>query len=765
MTLRPKWRKRLTILTYVLIALTIGAIILTLAQWWLVERSFEPLNVLTFSILSILTLISSWLNRQNQATPLESDTDKLVETFELGPLRQQISQYFNLDELYTLCVDLGVRYDDLRGDTLGAKVASLVEHVERQGRLLHLLARLEQERPTVTWSITQRYLHNRQNLLQNVQSTWIDGYLKQSLHNTVALELNLVYQPEAIVRKILQVAGQQERDVEQPILDVFSAYGRSLLILGEPGSGKTITLLQLAEALIAEAHQDHNQPIPVVLNLASWADQKWPLEKWLTEELFVQYQVSKVLGFRSIRNNQLLYLLDGLDEVAGEVREDCIAAINNFKAHFVADIVVCSRIRDYEALKNRLNLGVAVRIEPLTKTQIYNYLERDELQLRAVKTTLATDPALYTLAQTPLFLSIMTLAYRGLSIDKLRAFNTLEARRHHLLQMYVERMFERRPLNRGYLYTQKEALHWMENLALSLQQHAQTIFYIERLQPSWLPPHSRHYYTVLVGIIAGLIGGSIFGLSTWFTVSPMAGLIIGFIGSLSVGIIGQRKAQREAIILVEELRWTPPPAKQMLRYVARGGLAFGLPIGVSFGLILGLLLGVVLGAETGLTVGVGLVLSGVIVGGLLSGLTQSISTREMQQRPRPNQGIRNSQRNALTMGIVLGLVFGISIGTVSGLILGLLFGTVLGLGIGLIVGLSGGLSGGLMEYGGQTVVRHYSVRWLLARQNILPFAFRDQSLVTFLDDMATRILLRRVGGGWVFIHRMLLDHFASLRPE
>src|SRR5690606_5325300 len=135
----------------------------------------------------------------------------------------------------------------------------------------------------------------------------------------------------------------------------------------------TITLLQLAEALIAEAHQDHNQPIPVVLNLASWADQKWPLEKWLTEELFVQYQVSKVLGFRSIRNNQLLYLLDGLDEVAGEVREDCIAAINNFKAHFVADIVVCSRIRDYEALKNRLNLGVAVRIEPLTKTQIYNY--------------------------------------------------------------------------------------------------------------------------------------------------------------------------------------------------------------------------------------------------------------------------------------------------------------------------------------------------------------------------------------------------------
>jgi hypothetical protein len=34
-----------------------------------------------------------------------------------------------------------------------------------------------------------------------------------------------------------------------------------------------------------------------------------------------------------------------------------------------------------------------------------------------------------------------------------------------------------------------------------------------------------------------------------------------------------------------------------------------------------------------------------------------------------------------------------------------------------------------------------------------------------MDAMAERILLRRVGGGWEFIHRYLLEYFASLEGE
>ncbi len=35
----------------------------------------------------------------------------------------------------------------------------------------------------------------------------------------------------------------------------------------------------------------------------------------------------------------------------------------------------------------------------------------------------------------------------------------------------------------------------------------------------------------------------------------------------------------------------------------------------------------------------------------------------------------------------------------------------------------------------------------------------------FLDYAAERILLRKVGGGYIFIHRLLMEYFASLEPK
>jgi hypothetical protein len=59
-------------------------------------------------------------------------------------------------------------------------------------------------------------------------------------------------------------------------------------------------------------------------------------------------------------------------------------------------------------------------------------------------------------------------------------------------------------------------------------------------------------------------------------------------------------------------------------------------------------------------------------------------------------------------------------------------------------------------FGGLTTLRHYVIRALLARHRIFPW--RAQA---FLDDATTRILLRRVGGGYSFIHRRLQDYFAD----
>lgn len=67
---------------------------------------------------------------------------------------------------------------------------------------------------------------------------------------------------------------------------------------------------------------------------------------------------------------------------------------------------------------------------------------------------------------------------------------------------------------------------------------------------------------------------------------------------------------------------------------------------------------------------------------------------------------------------------------------------------------STGLAGGL----GATM-QHYTLRFWLWRTHYFPW-----KAVPFLEDATTRILLRRVGGGYSFVHRLILDYFADLEP-
>ena len=76
---------------------------------------------------------------------------------------------------------------------------------------------------------------------------------------------------------------------DQNVTTIFDATGL-LLILGEPGSGKTTTLLELASDLIGRAKANAKERVPVVLNLSSWK-KKQPLEEWMGRELSEKYRV------------------------------------------------------------------------------------------------------------------------------------------------------------------------------------------------------------------------------------------------------------------------------------------------------------------------------------------------------------------------------------------------------------------------------------------------------------------------------------------
>ena len=79
---------------------------------------------------------------------------------------------------------------------------------------------------------------------------------------------------------------------------------------------------------------------------------------------------------------------------------------------------------------------------------------------------------------------------------------------------------------------------------------------------------------------------------------------------------------------------------------------------------------------------------------------------------------------------------------------------------GLLYSPIGGLLGGLW-LGGMDVIRHYTLRLLIYLRSYGPWNYAK-----FLDYAVDELhFMQRVGGGYIFIHRMLLEHFAAMEEE
>lgn len=225
-----------------------------------------------------------------------------------------------------------------------------------------------------------RNQRNHQYLRQSVRGFWINGVLNQSLYDELQIQLALDKHLNAVNNRPWAFTL---RDLRQPdntthdnktIVEFFDEMNQRLLILGSPGAGKTITLLILADELLSRAEADPTLPTPVVLNLSSWTKKTTSIEKWIVDELLERYNIPKGIADNWIKNDELLLLFDGLDEVAESRRSACVGAINDFLNEHLMNVAVCSRITEYEAFNQKLNLIGAVMIQPLSLSQINQFL-------------------------------------------------------------------------------------------------------------------------------------------------------------------------------------------------------------------------------------------------------------------------------------------------------------------------------------------------------------------------------------------------------
>jgi hypothetical protein len=722
----------------------------------------------------------------------------------------------------------------------------------------------------------------RESLLNRVEEYWIKGVLEKSLHIKETLELGLMECFDAVTYPV----RRQEENANQPKvnlpegtrpIDIFGELKnkRTMLILGEPGSGKTTGLLEIAHESIIDATKDKNLPIPVVLNLSSWAGEKelLPLADWVVQELNRIYQFTKKRCEAWVRNQRLLLLLDGLDEVRESQREACIRAINQFLREYGnTEMVVCCRTQDYQKLSEKLHFQSAVLYKSPTEVQINRYLDDAQEELSAVKELkqyakpldneltfcrlaflrgaknlglslvwvmllpkwdALQKKAIQKLFENPLTLNLMVVAYQNKSEEELLNENLLEEPQNHLFQTYITRRLK--DIDK-FEYSKKQLLYWLKWLAQKMKQKSKTQLLIEHIQHDWLQTNLQEWIYLIVsrlifGFIVGIIGTLHFGTQVtndlWvqtslFIPSITAGLVSGlsslillkifpifisqnsyenlsrfrprfipkisyenlsrFIPGMMSGliyiIIATLMVDPILVENIEELKWRELFSPLMIDGIALG-IIFSL-IKPEIGLIDNIdkswkqarkysLFGLLGGSSYVLVRLFGTsrydlsnpdhifdIFIELVIFTILPGLIGLFSKAEnLEQTIIPNQGIWRSAKNMRSFFVIFFFVgmlcsFNYSDGGIHEVI-------SIGLAVGLLAGLAGGKG---PVFAGLVLIQHFVLRMILWLEGYIPWNY-----ARFLDYATERIFLRKVGGGYIFIHRMLLEHFAQMELD
>ena len=588
-------------------------------------------------------------------------------------------------------------------------------------------------------------------MLRRVRSVWLEGVLEESLHGGQIIDLGFAHRPAALGNSGVPSWQQApEYDLLLPvgtkIEDVFAAAGRVLLVLGEPGAGKTTMLLQLVSHLMTTAEADETCPMPAVFSLAAYTDGR-SLTPWLVEQLANNYEVPRKLGERWIEDGQFIPLLDGLDEVDPAHRPACAEAINEFRArHPDVALLVTARNRDYQALATRLHMDKAIILQPLTPEQIDTYLARRGKKLDGLRASLAADRTLRELAQTPLMLSIMTLAANRPPESGPAALGDGLLSRSHLFDVYVERMARYRGKNMS--YSPSDTIGWLSWLAKQMTRAIKPTFFLEDMQPSWLPADESRRFArrsrwLVFGLLAATALPAAFVLllfDRWGAAAALLliGLLAAAVPALSGRFLLRGRLPFSRIETVESLGWSWPWTALGFGVGALGGLALG-----------------ALAAWVDRWTNTPWLALLPVAGGTLLMIENALLRGELRLRTTPGQGVAQSRRNGLmVLGLVAAvmLVLGGAAVAVAAAVVGraaLVPAAAWLLWLALYLGLGCGLSFGLLAY-----LQHRRLCAILHDRGRFP-----ADAVDFLNLAAERNLLRKVGGGYTFVHALLLDYF------
>ena len=604
--------------------------------------------------------------------------------------------------------------------------------------------------------------NRRKKLLGNLKEFY-QNRLEDKMQKELRFEINLNLQytiegtsQETIDDSFIITQETQAGDFDK-LFETYINKIRRLLILGEPGAGKSILLLRFGLKLIELAEKDINYPIPVILDLASWKEEDQTFEQWLERILPYMggsFGVSNDEAKELVETNAMLPLLDGFDEIREQYRNTCfeklypyLQKVRNSRKETFPEVIICSRIKDY-LTANDAPVFASVKIQPLQPENIQATLQplidKNDNSARRLQRALVENPDLYAAISSAFFVNIL------LSIYSLTSHPNFSGETKEELQEEITDAYIQTELEKLTDYPIDKVKKWLGWLAWKMK-HTTNVntFELTDIQPQWT--NNKYRFNFVRILFSSLLGGLTFGLiitlffwdedilhnDTFFLNSFIAiGLLFGCLGGcFAVGFSKNTIATKEILKFGFRKNQIKNSWRTLITY-SHYGIIIGMISYFPFSYAIG---------KSHANTMIGVMVYGLFAGllfGLLRGLHMLFYAKEsfpiidkVYKRLFAQLDINLSQWTYY-------------FGATSGVISFAFNRTYDSFWIGAFVGIMFGV---LQSIFTSSIFKHFCLRITLFLEKVIPF-----KLVTFLDSVSENSgLLTKNGGQWRFRHQLI----------
>ena len=243
----------------------------------------------------------------------------------------------------------------------------------------------EQRRTELAWlnTLLHRRLSRHEAVYEPLAARQQSATLADRLHQVVRFDTRMLLAAFGLAPADPSAKASQDLPPFDDVLDAYRHLPQRqvsrLVVLGEPGAGKSFSLERIACDHARRALQDDTAPLPLLLRLGLWTRADEPFDAFAERQLDLDDDGARTgLGrwWAALRDQRrAVLLLDGLNEIPQPQRADKAAQIRRAcdDTRWLAVVLSC-RERDFEAdfplPFDRLTL------QPLTPLQVHRCLLR-----------------------------------------------------------------------------------------------------------------------------------------------------------------------------------------------------------------------------------------------------------------------------------------------------------------------------------------------------------------------------------------------------